>query len=282
MTETVHSQQNKKISKPPFRLRRFLRIFIASACYVLFGTGAVLVGIFFRLLSPVSFISPAKKQRMIRWCIHKGCLNFIRILRFFKLIRYHFDVESMHAVSPGHIVIANHPSLIDVVLLLAVNKQMCCFVKSAVWDNFFTGAVARQAGFIPNHAEQLLPMAAARLKAGENILIFPEGTRTKEDNVLRFKRGAANMAVAVNASIMPVVIECYPRALKKGDKWYNIPQGTPEFTLRSGNLLALEECIDRTLPRPKQYRHLTQYLENYYKKQLSTDTPVPPAELKTH
>lgn len=240
----------------------------AAVCYFLFGIGALVVGIFFRLLSPFPFISADKRQRMIRWSVHKGCLTFIRIMRFFGLIRYTFDVDSMKQASPGHIVIANHPSLIDVVLLLAVNEQMCCFVKSAVWESVFTGAVVRQAGYIPNNADQVLPMAAAKLEAGENILIFPEGTRTKDDNIIRFKRGASNMAVAVNAAIMPVIIECHPRALKKGDKWYDIPPGGPAFTLSSKTLIALEDCIDTSLPRPKQYRQLTRYLENYYEQQL--------------
>lgn len=253
------------------KLKKLWQIFSAGVSYALFGMGALLVGIFFRLMSPVNILSPARKQRMIRWCIHKGCLTFIRMMRFFGLIRYEFNMASMQTARPGHIIIANHPSLIDVVLILAVNKQMCCFVKSAVWNNFFTGALVRQAGFIPNDAEQLLPMASDKLKAGENILIFPEGTRTSEDNSLHFKRGAANMAIAVNAAIMPVVIECHPRALKKGDKWYDIPDDGPTFSLRSGELLELDECIDRTLPRPKQYRHLTLFLENYYKRELTTD-----------
>lgn len=258
------------------RLRKIWQIVSAGISYALFGLGALIVGIFFRLMSPITFISPAKKQRMIRWSIHKGCLTFIRMMRFFGLIRYNFDVSSMKRVRQGHIVIANHPSLIDVVLLLAVNEQMCCFVKSAVWHNFFTGALVKQAGFIPNDAEQVLPMAAAKLEAGENLLIFPEGTRTKEDNIIRFKRGAANMAVAVNAAIMPVVIECYPRALKKGDKWYDIPEGGPEFTLSSGDLLVLDDCIDRTLPRPKQYRQLTKFLEEYYKNRIADSHSTSP------
>lgn len=264
------------------QLLKIRQILFAGVSYTLFGLGALVVGVIFRLMSVVTFISPAKKQRMIRWCIHKGCLCFIRIMRFFRLIRYEFDVDSMHSAKPGHIVVANHPSLIDVVLLLAVNEQMCCFVKGAIWDNFFTGAVVRQAGFIPNNSELILPMAAAKLEAGENILIFPEGTRTKDDNVLRFKRGAANMAVAVDAPIMPVMIECFPRALKKGDKWYDIPEGGPAFTLRSGELLELDDCIDKSLPRPKQYRHLTAFLENYYNKQLSTTKPAMPEQLNTH
>ncbi|NVK56206.1 MAG: 1-acyl-sn-glycerol-3-phosphate acyltransferase [Alteromonadaceae bacterium] len=253
-------------------LRKIWQISSAAMCYFLFGFGALIVGIFFRLLSPLPFIPAAKRQLMIRWSVHKGCLTFIRLMRFFGLIRYTFDVESMKQARPGHIVIANHPSLIDVVLLLAVNEQMCCFVKSAVWESVFTGAVVRQAGYIPNNAEQVLPMAAAKLEAGENILIFPEGTRTKENNVIRFKRGAANMAVAVNAAIMPVVIECHPRALKKGDKWYDIPPGGPAFTLTSKSLITLEDCIDTSLPRPKQYRQLTSYLESYYERQLIADS----------
>lgn len=259
------------------RLRKVWQISSAAFCYFLFGLGALIVGIFFRLLSPLPFIPAAKRQHMIRWSVHKGCLTFIRIMRFFGLIRYTFDVDSMKQARTGHIVIANHPSLIDVVLLLAVNEQMCCFVKSTVWESIFTGAVVRQAGYIPNNAEQVLPMAAAKLEAGENILIFPEGTRTKEDSVIRFKRGAANMAVAVNAAIMPIVIECHPRALKKGDKWYDIPPGGPKFKLTSKNLITLEDCIDTSLPRPKQYRQLTSYLESYYERQLIavSDTNIP-------
>jgi len=248
------------------------QIACAGVSYAFFGVVALLIGATFRLMSPISAISPAKKQHMIRWCIHKGCLTFIRTLRFFGLIRYHFDISSLRAGRTGHIITANHPSLIDVVLLLAVNKQICCIVKSAIWDNFFIGPVVRQAGFIPNHAEHFLPVADARLRAGDNILIFPEGTRTKDDNIVRFRRGAANIAVASGAAILPVIIECCPRGLKKGDKWYDIPAGGLNFVLRSGEPLIASDCIDTTLPRPKQYRHLTEFLENYYKQQLSEYT----------
>lgn len=252
------------------------QILSAGISYFLFGLSALVVGLFFRLLAPVPLISSATKQRWIRNCIQKGCHTFIRIMRGFGLIRYSFDVDSMLRAERGHIVIANHPSLIDVVLLLAVNKQMCCFVKRAVWDSFFTGAVVRQAGFIPNSGEQVLKMAAKKLQAGESILIFPEGTRTKADNIVHFKRGAASMAVAMNAPIMPVFINCYPRALKKGDKWYDIPAGGPVFFINSGPSLKVEECIDTEKPKPLQYRQLTQYLERYYQHWLETGSPGPP------
>lgn len=258
------------------RISKLWQIFSAAFSYTSFGLGALIVGIFFRLLAPIPFVSPVTKQKWIRWSIHKGCLTFIRMMRLFGLIRYSFDIDSMFKAKQGHLLIANHPSLIDVVLLLAVNKNLCCFVKSAVWENFFTGAVVRQAGFVPNNADQLLPMSAAKLEAGENLLIFPEGTRTKGDNKINFKRGAANMAVAVNASIMPVLIKCHPRALKKGDKWYDIPDGGPNFSIVSGQLLELGQCIDTTKPKPRQYRELTQFLESHYKDWIAseaTDTP---------
>jgi 1-acyl-sn-glycerol-3-phosphate acyltransferase len=247
-----------------FRVKKLWQIFSAATSYILFGLGALIVGVFFRLLNPVTIISPATKQKWIRWCIHKGCLTFIRFMRFVGLIRYSFDVESMLQAKPGHIVIANHPSLIDVVLLLAVNKNLCCFVKSAVWNNFFTGAVARQAGFVPNNAEEVLTITTEKLEAGENLLIFPEGTRTKIDGNIKFKRGAANMAVAVSASIMPIFIKCNPGVLRKGDKWYIIPDGGSNFSLTSGPLLKLDDHIDTTKSKPLQYRELTQFLEDYY------------------
>lgn len=272
MSEAGQWQTKRRDKQPRRLLSKTWQVFCAGVSYSFFGLAALLIGIVFRLMGPVTAISPAHKQHMIRWCIHKGCLTFIRTLRFFGLIRYHIDVATLHTVQPGHIVIANHPSLIDVVLLLAVNKQICCIVKNAIWNNFFIGPVVRQAGFIPNCAEHFLPLAGTRLKAGENILIFPEGTRTKADNIVRFKRGAANIAVAIGVPIVPVIIQCVPRGLKKGDKWYDIPAGGLSFTLRSSEQLVVDECIDIKLPRPQQYRHLTVFLENYYKQQLEDYT----------
>ncbi|MGS2718088.1 lysophospholipid acyltransferase family protein [Eionea flava] len=174
------------------------------------------------------------------------------------------------------LIIANHPSLIDVVLLFAVHKNLNCIVKGALWDNFFTGSVVRLAGFIPNNSAGVVSIAVEKLHAGENLLIFPEGSRSEDDCKFRFKRGASNVVVAADVAIMPVLIKCYPSALKKGQKWYIIPDGGAGFSLDSGHLLSLRECIDTTKPKTLQYRDLTQFLEDYYEDWFVAGSPPVP------
>ena len=259
------------------KLRKSWQLLTAAISYCLFGIGAVIVGVLFRILELIPGIARQRKQRWIRSVIHCGCLTFIRLLKFFGLIQYQFKLSFNRPHNNGRVVVANHPSLIDVVLLFAAHKNVTCIVKGSLWKNIFTGAVVRLAGFIPNDSERALTLAVEKLNRGEDVLIFPEGTRRDNDEPIRFKRGAANIAVNAGVDILPILIKCYPSALKKDDKWYNIPDGGPTFTLVSGELIRLDACIDGNAPRTLQYRQLTRFLESYYERWLK---PLP-GELQT-
>ncbi|MFC4701792.1 lysophospholipid acyltransferase family protein [Glaciecola siphonariae] len=252
----------------------------AALAYFLFGLGALCIGVFFRVLSVVPLIGSLRKQKWIRWWIHKGCLTFIRLLRLFGLVRYEYDSAAKQPALAGHILIANHPSLIDAVFMFAVNKNLCCFVKGALWHNFFTGAVARQAGFIPNNSPESVAMAVSKLQKGESLLIFPEGTRSQKGQDLLFKRGASNIAVASKAPIIPILIKCHPSVLKKEDAWYHIPDGGARFEFVTGPVLQLEQCIDTAQAKTLQYRQLTRVLQTFYQQWIVNGhiTPVQPVQ----
>ena len=254
-------------------VRKILQIVAAAISYIVFGIGALLVGLFFRLLSVVP-LNAQVKQNWIRWCIHIGCLAFIKLMRLLGLLTYSFDAETMLKAKGGTIIMANHPSLLDAVFILAAKKDLSCIVKSALWNNFFTGAVVRLAGYIPNNSDDVIMMAANKLQSGESILIFPEGTRNEYDEQLDFKRGASNIAVVASAPILPVLVKCSPRALQKGEKWYRIPDGGAHFSIASRSVLTLEQCIDTTRPRTIQYRYLTSFLKNYYRQWFASERQV--------
>jgi len=259
-----------------FHNRKFWQIAFVAVGYFLFGLVALIIGVFFLLLSPIPIITGAVKQKWIRWCIHYGCLTFIRMMRAFGLLRYSFDVSSLLQTKPGNIVIANHPSLIDAVFMFAISKNLTCLVKSALWDNIFTGAIVRLAGFIPNNTHDAVNMAVEKLQAAEDLLIFPEGTRSEKLDDIHFRRGAANVAVASGAPIIPILIKCYPQVLKKGDNWYDIPDNGADVFLYSRQPLKLQDCIDTTKPKTLQYRELTQFLERYYNNWAKTKTAFTP------
>ena len=96
------------------------------------------------------------------------------------MLDYRIDGAEILRQERGCLVVANHPTLIDYVLLASVMPETDCLVKSALLKNPFLGGVVRAADYLINsEAETLLPRCQQRLAQGDTILIFPEGTRTK-------------------------------------------------------------------------------------------------------
>lgn len=256
-------------------LNHYWRICAAGISYILFAIGAVLPGvyIFFLALMP---LDKAAKQRKVRNAIQALCRLYVNIMQFLGLMRFEFqdqngaviDKRRMHEYS-GHMVISNHTMLIDALFVLGYVDNICSVVKGSLCYNPFTRIPVKLAGYISNDHDDLVGIAKQKLDAGENILIFPEGTRNQYDLQLDFKRGASNMAIISQAPILPLVICCMPRALGKGEKWYQLPDVKSKIVIQFHPVLQIQECIDTQLPRTKQYRELTVWLRDYYYRAVS-------------
>ena len=124
----------------------------------------------------------------------------------------------------GHLIVANHPTLIDVVLIGSLMPQLDCLVKTDASRNPFMRGVVRVAGYVPNDlGEAVVEACAARLREGRSLLLFPEGTRSMKGGELgSFHRGAAHVALSSGRRILPLVIHCAPRALTRGQHWYDV------------------------------------------------------------
>ena len=149
------------------------------------------------------------------------------------------SVENQAALqAPGQLIIANHPTLIDVVVLISLLPRTRCVVKDALLRNPFTRGPITAAGYIPNSASAaLVPACAEVLEDGESLLIFPEGTRTTPGVQSRFQRGTANVALATQAPLRPVFIDCTPSTLTKGLPWYAVPAHRFHIRVRVGELV---------------------------------------------
>jgi len=251
-------------------LKHYWRVSAAGICYLLFAIGGLLPGIYIFCLALVP-LSKAEKQRRVRNVIQRLCRFYVNLMEFVGLLTYQLQDQN-GAILPqratldikGHMVISNHTMLIDALFALAYVDNLCCIVKSSLVFNPFTRVPVKLAGYIANNHEELVERASEKLNAGENILIFPEGTRNQYDLQLDFKRGASNIAVISLAPILPLVLCCMPRALCKGDKWYKIPRKKSKVVMQFHPVLRLEDCIDITQPRTRQYRQLTKWLRDYY------------------
>ena len=120
------------------------------------------------------------------------------------------------------------------------------------------------AGYIPNDSSDLIDQCCEKLASGENVLIFPEGTRNQYDTQLEFKRGAANIAVISGCPVLPMVIVPAPRLAQKGESWYQLATAKSQIEMQLGSSLALDDCIDTSLARTIQYRRLNQFWRDFY------------------
>ncbi len=117
----------------------------------------------------------------------------------------------------GLILVANHPMLLDGVLLASRLPRASCIMSSKLLGNVFIGAGARFARYIcSDQPLSMIKKAVADVRAGALLIIFPEGTRTVDRVVNRFKPGVTLIAKKADVPLQTVFIETRSPYLTKG------------------------------------------------------------------
>jgi len=234
-----------------------------ALCFFLFGFVSFLVwAVLFPVVAVFLGDGVAKKRRS-RYLMHWVLRCYVGLMRGLGLLAY--EVEAGERLNrPGRLIVANHPSLIDVVFLISLTRNATCIVKPALMGNPFMRIPIRAVGYLyAEDPRRLLDICAAELREGSSLIIFPEGTRTTPGRPVKFQRGAANIALEAGAKILPVHITCTPTTLTKQEKWYQIPPKRVLFRLRVGDDIDPCEQGDSD-KRTIAARNLTAYLEQYF------------------
>ena len=248
------------------KAKRFLATGLSFLIFSLFGLSTCLS------LYPIIFLfskNQKTRQRIARTAnsyMFKWFLNIVTFLGVFKI-----DARALKQLKnlKGSIIICNHPTLIDVVIIMAHLKGAQCVVKKALWNNIILGAAVRSACYIPNDIDPaaFLKSVKKHLANGENILIFPEGTRTEPGKSVKLQRSVGNLALFSNANIQSIFIDCRPVTLTKSGKWYNIPDEASVFQVEIGPLFKVSD-YQEDKPRSIRVRRLTADLQKYYNERL--------------
>lgn len=155
----------------------------------------------------------------------------LRIFTWTRIITV--DATQLKAVH-GRIIVANHPSLIDVVILLALLPDVYSVAKKQLRVNPFIAVAVRKV--MLSREDKILEDAAEVLRSGGNVLIFPEGTRTPLDGgKLKLHRGAAQLSVRLGVPVAPVRIEVSRRILAKHQSIFDMGEKTVRYKLVSGD-----------------------------------------------
>lgn len=246
------------------RLDMVWRVLATGLCFASFGLGSLVLGILVFPLVPLLVRDPERRALVAKEVIHHAFRFFVGLMRRMGVLSY--EVSGLSRLRPGgQLILANHPTLIDVVFLMAFIERADCIVKGALARNPFTRGPVRAAGYVFNDSGTGLVEDCVRsVQAGNNLIIFPEGTRSAPDRGMRLHRGAARVALHGEVDIVPVRIHCSPATLAKGGKWYRVPARRVHFQIEVGDPIPVAPFMAQDDHRALAARRLTAHLTDYF------------------
>jgi 1-acyl-sn-glycerol-3-phosphate acyltransferase len=177
--------------------------------------------------------------------LHRAFRVFVHYLRITGLVQV--DLESLAPLRQKKepiIIAPNHTSLWDAVFVIACLPQPICIMKESILCNPFLGGGARLAGYIPNSSpSRLVRDSAESLSHGGQLLLFPEGTRTRRDArwINSLRGGCALIARRAGVPVLPIFVRSNTRFLEKGWPLWKRPEFPLKLSFELGEPVVVEE-----------------------------------------
>jgi 1-acyl-sn-glycerol-3-phosphate acyltransferase len=256
------------------KLDKLWRLIATALSFLIFGLGGLLIPL---VIVPIILSllpgEKVKRQQRGKALIHYAFRAYIWVMKSLGVLTY--SIEGREKLKDAKLVLANHPTLIDVVFLISFIPNANCVVKSALLKNPFTKGPVTAAGYIVNDdsVHDVVSAAGEAFARNEALIVFPEGTRSVPGKPLTLKRGASNIALRTAADITPVIILCKPITLTKGAPWYKIPATRPHFSIRIADAIPIRNHINGVQPTVAA-RNLTEDLAHYFNKEIGFEQPA--------
>jgi len=248
------------------RLDRMWRGFGVGLFLAIIGLGGSLLALTVFPLIVLVIREPLPRRDAIQAVIRASFKLYCAAIQAFRVADIEIIGANRLADLHGVLVVANHPSLLDVVMIMSVLPNAQCVIKAGLLKHPFFRLTVEGAGYIPNDLgpEALVAACVATLKAGNNLIVFPEGTRTIRGQTRPFQRGFANIATMAEADVQLLRIDCDPPVLHKGNPWWRAGPTRSQFRLIVGERLDIRQFIGYRF-RSLAARQLVAFTENFYR-----------------
>ncbi|MGF1766686.1 1-acyl-sn-glycerol-3-phosphate acyltransferase [Enterovibrio makurazakiensis] len=237
------------------------RILATGFCFSLFGIGALCLTFIICPIMTFSARDAREREHRVQRIIQRTFIAFCLTMKYTGAINFRISGADILKKDRRCLILANHPSLIDYVLIASQLPQCDCLVKAAIWRNPFMKGIVKAAGYIPNNdPDDLLARCSDRLDQGNVLLVFPEGTRTTPGEKQKLQRGASQIAVRTQTDIRIIHITVTPSFLTKERKWYQVPDIRPFFHVEVKGKISASEFSGSDAAEPTEARRLNRRL----------------------
>jgi 1-acyl-sn-glycerol-3-phosphate acyltransferase len=217
-----------KNGKAPFEIKRLLHSILSFTYY---GLGGFLLSIISVVLMKIIPISRIKKEKAFHFLMSKFMQS---VLVSYPSIRRKIINTQNETFDKPAVIIANHTSFLDILAVGMLSPKIIFLVSDWVYNSPIFGKGVRLAGFYPvsNGIDNGIEHLRAKVDQGFSLMVFPEGTRSVDNTIKRFHKGAFYLAEQFQLDIVPVVIHGYSEVLPKGDFVINGGTTTVEILKR--------------------------------------------------
>lgn len=230
----------------------FAFTWFAAGCFVLIVIGGVVL-----YLLPLPKKNRKKIFHFLRSAFNK---SMIHVNVHVKKTYYN---ENKERFDKPAVVIANHHSVIDALLMQSLSPKLILMANDWVFKSPFMGPIVRMGGFVPRSAGYDANLVQIRnlISDGYSIVIFPQGSRSGSEEIGRFHKGAFFIAEQLKLDIVPIVIHGTGYVQGKDDS----------FLLKPGEIAV--KYLPRIHPENsffgKDYQERTKKIANYFRSEYN-------------
>lgn len=254
----------------------FVNLGATIYAFAVFLFGTLLLNVYGFLL--FSFRKPNEKKKLH---YHK-LLQFVSkfVVKYIPLVHTKLINEHNETFDKPGIIICNHQSHLDLMFVMMLTPKLVVVTNEWVWNSPFYGKIVKYGDYYPvaNGIESNLEALSSLISRGYSIVIFPEGTRSEDCSILRFRRGAFYVAEKLGVDIIPVVVHGIGHAVPKSELLLRRGKVTVKILerIKSSDFTFGEDYLQRA----KQVRQL--YSQEYFNIQKVAETPDYYSDLVYH
>lgn len=257
----------------PYRILYVWHLLAKLISYFTFGVCSLLFSsVGFPLLFILSGFSERRFSKLARTVIYLFFKAFVWEMRLLGILTLRIEHPEKLKGIRSSVIVANHPSFLDIVILLSLIPKATCLIKGSLTETPFVRRIVKPL-YIPNHIpfEQQLERVQESLLRGEPLIIFPEGTRTVPKNPMLFKKGAARFALFAKCPVQPIYIGGNQKVgLRKSDPFFCFhPTERYHYNLEILDPISTENF--QGLSPAAQATHLTESMQAVLESRRSAD-----------
>lgn len=244
------TRKKGQLREVPLTLKRI--VYTAVTLLVFFISAFVIV-------TPLTLIyillGPNTEKKRYRY--HQMIAFFMRIaLKVLPGVKFSLENKFGETFEKPSVIIVNHQSHLDLLCAMMLHPKVVLLTTDWVWKNPIYGVIIRFAEFYPvsDGYDKNVERLKSLVKRGYSVVVFPEGTRSVTGEIMRFHKGAFQLAQALNIDILPVFIHGAHHVMPKND-----------FILREGKLnLEIGQRMPANEVKSLEIKALTSYFHNFY------------------